>query len=104
MVKVEPTPNNGSAELVPLHITKVSLNLSSSVRHFATFCSFQNSKGHKIIWFVFQKLKYIYDDEEAQFRAVTFATEETASFYQQAKGHEEDAGLAAAKEHYGDNR
>ncbi|XP_067943587.1 endoplasmic reticulum transmembrane helix translocase-like [Watersipora subatra] len=62
-VKVIPTANNGSTEMVNVH------------------------KQDGMVWFVFQKIKYVYDaSEKKQFSAVEFPISETIGYYARSKG------------------
>ncbi|KAJ8038836.1 Manganese-transporting ATPase 13A1 [Holothuria leucospilota] len=90
-VKVVPTANNGYPEIVQLHKDKDA-----------------DSK-EEVIWFEFQKTKYIYDHEEKkQFQAVAFPVDYKFKRYLEWKGYvdaEEDGidRVAKAKRQYGDN-
>ncbi|KAK3747846.1 hypothetical protein QZH41_015991 [Actinostola sp. cb2023] len=86
VVKVVPTPNNGSPELLNLHHDK------------------DKNTGQDVIWFKFQKAKYIYDHEEKkQFCPVEFPINETFEFYQNCKGYQEDDTLVKTRDKYGAN-
>lgn len=82
-VKVTPTPNNGSTELVPLKRETVAKKV--------------------VLWFMFQKAKYTYDDKSKQFIAVEFPCDKTISFYQQWKGYSDPNDLQAIDRQYGRN-
>ncbi|XP_066294107.1 endoplasmic reticulum transmembrane helix translocase-like [Branchiostoma lanceolatum] len=85
-VKVVPTPNNGSAELVRLHHDK------------------DKNSGEEQIWFNFQKIKYVYDSEEKkQFRAVEFPVDLPMKTYQSCRGYQEEADITRASAKYGKN-
>lgn len=85
-VKVLPTPNNGSPELIRLHHNKDD-----------------NSKD--IISFTFQKIQYFYEeDEKKRFQSVTFPTNEQFSFYQNSKGFQEEEDVKVVSRKYGPNR
>ncbi|KAK8762887.1 hypothetical protein V5799_034504, partial [Amblyomma americanum] len=81
LAKVVPTPNNGSAELVCLHVDRVEGS----------------------VWFLFQKTKYVYDFERKTFRGIEFPTGLPMRLYQECKGYVDDAELAAAERQYGKN-
>ncbi|XP_018428588.1 PREDICTED: manganese-transporting ATPase 13A1 [Nanorana parkeri] len=84
--KVVPTPNNGSAELVPLLREK-------------------NEEGKETLSFEFQKIKYSYDAEEKKrFFPVVFPLERPLSYYQSSKGYLEEADIKAAEKKYGVNK
>ncbi|XP_035683848.1 manganese-transporting ATPase 13A1-like isoform X1 [Branchiostoma floridae] len=85
-VKVVPTPNNGSAELVRLHHDK------------------DNASGAEQIWFNFQKIKYVYDSEEKkQFRAVEFPVDLPMKAYQACRGYQDEADISRASAKFGKN-
>ncbi|XP_019619059.1 PREDICTED: manganese-transporting ATPase 13A1-like isoform X1 [Branchiostoma belcheri] len=85
-IKVVPTPNNGSAELVRLHHDK------------------DKTSGEEQIWFNFQKIKYVYDAEEKkQFRAVEFPVDLAMRVYQSCRGYQEEADISRASAKYGKN-
>ncbi|CDW52618.1 cation transporting ATPase 13A1 [Trichuris trichiura] len=84
LAMVTPTPNNGSAELVPLH--KV------------------DGDGHYKIWLEFQKSKYILDPAERKdFSAIEFPDHLEFAHYQKSVGHSDPSSFSAALEHYGAN-
>ncbi|XP_049519689.1 endoplasmic reticulum transmembrane helix translocase [Dermacentor silvarum] len=85
LAKVVPTPNNGSAELVCLHVDMVPGEEEPSV------------------WFLFQKTKYLYSFERKAFRGIEFPTGMPLRHYQECKGYVDDADLAAAERQYGKN-
>lgn len=84
LVKVVPTPNNGSPELVPL------------VKHH------DRHSGETQIWFMFQKIKYIYKD--GQFSPLPFPVDLPYSQYVQWKGYGSDDDVGRAKMKYGKNQ
>lgn len=58
-----------------------------------------------MIWFEFQKVKYLYDAEEKrQFHTVQFPLNEPMKHYQNWKGHEDEENVRIAVEKYGDNK
>uniref|UniRef100_A0A7M4F5R3 Endoplasmic reticulum transmembrane helix translocase n=1 Tax=Crocodylus porosus TaxID=8502 RepID=A0A7M4F5R3_CROPO len=86
LAKVVPTPNNGSAELVPLHRD-------------------QGEDGQEALSFEFQKIKYSYEIEDRkQFLPVAFPVEHPLSYYQNARGYQEDKDIRAAEKKYGTNK
>uniref|UniRef100_A0A8C3S9X5 Endoplasmic reticulum transmembrane helix translocase n=1 Tax=Chelydra serpentina TaxID=8475 RepID=A0A8C3S9X5_CHESE len=86
LAKVVPTPNNGSAELVPLHRD-------------------QGEDGQEALSFEFQKIKYSYEvDERKQFLPVAFPVEHPLSCYQNARGYQEDREIRVAEKKYGTNK
>ncbi|XP_076978302.1 endoplasmic reticulum transmembrane helix translocase [Tamandua tetradactyla] len=85
-VKVVPTPNNGSPELVALHWDK-------------------DEDGQEVLSFEFQKIKYSYDAlEKKQFLPVAFPVGNTFSYYQSSRGFQEDTEIRAAEKKFGSNR
>ncbi|XP_037674350.1 manganese-transporting ATPase 13A1 isoform X2 [Choloepus didactylus] len=85
-VKVVPTPNNGSAELVALHRD-------------------EDEDGQEVLSFEFQKIKYSYDaHEKKQFLPVAFPVGNTFSYYQSSRGFQEDAEIRAAEKKFGSNK
>ncbi|XP_037744056.1 endoplasmic reticulum transmembrane helix translocase isoform X1 [Chelonia mydas] len=86
LAKVVPTPNNGSAELVPLHRD-------------------QGEDGQEALSFEFQKIKYSYEvDDRKQFLPVAFPVEHPLSYYQNARGYQEDREIRMAEKKYGTNK
>uniref|UniRef100_A0A8C1VUL9 Endoplasmic reticulum transmembrane helix translocase n=1 Tax=Cyprinus carpio TaxID=7962 RepID=A0A8C1VUL9_CYPCA len=84
--KVIPTPNNGSAELVPLLRDK-------------------DEDGVEILSFEFQKIRYVYDSKEKKcFLPVAFPLNFPMSHFQNWKGYQEEDQLRAAEKRYGTNR
>ena len=82
IAKFVPTANNGSAELVRI----------------------RKSAKTGDIWCIFQKLKYIWSDEEGVFKGLEFPTSETFSTYLNAKGFEDEESLAERRRVFGDNK
>ncbi|XP_028842083.1 endoplasmic reticulum transmembrane helix translocase [Denticeps clupeoides] len=86
LAKVIPTPNNGSAELVPLQRD-------------------QEENSEDIISFEFQKIRYVYDGEERKcFLPVAFPIDQPLGYFQSWRGYQEEADLRAAEKRYGTNR
>lgn len=83
IAKVVPTPNNGSSELVLLHSTKIN--------------------GSTTTWFIFQKTKYIFDNDKAIFRGIEFPINKSLREYNSWKGYQEDADVHNAEQLYGKN-
>ncbi|XP_059616452.1 endoplasmic reticulum transmembrane helix translocase isoform X1 [Phlebotomus argentipes] len=83
--KVVPTPNNGSAELTLIQSSRASADAEPEY------------------WIMFQKIKYIWDAEKAQFRGIDFPVHMTYKEYIEAKGHEDEADVNLAEKTYGKN-
>lgn len=84
--KVIPTPNNGSAELVPLLRDK-------------------DEDGVESLSFEFQKIRYVYDNKEKKcFLPVAFPITFPMSHFQNWRGYQEEDQLRAAEKCYGTNR
>ncbi|XP_011648077.1 manganese-transporting ATPase 13A1 [Pogonomyrmex barbatus] len=81
IVKVIPTPNNGSSELISLHHTK-----------------------EQEPWFIFQKTKYNWDPEEQSFRGLQFPINHSVKHYCEWKGYLDQKEIEAAEEKYGKNK
>lgn len=79
-MKVIPTPNNGSSELIPLHRTDQQP------------------------WFIFQKTKYYYDSEIKSFRGLQFPINHSVKHYCEWKGYLDQTEVEAAEEKYGKNK
>ncbi|XP_055286393.1 endoplasmic reticulum transmembrane helix translocase isoform X2 [Moschus berezovskii] len=85
-VKVVPTPNNGSTELVALHRD-------------------EGEDGQEVLSFEFQKIKYSYDALEKKcFLPVAFPVGNAFSFYQSNRGFQEDSEIRAAEKKFGSNK
>ncbi|XP_037362164.1 endoplasmic reticulum transmembrane helix translocase [Talpa occidentalis] len=85
-VKVVPTPNNGSTELVALHRD-------------------EGEDGQEVLSFEFQKIKYSYDAlEKKRFLPVAFPVGNTFSYYQSNRGFQEDSEIRAAEKKFGSNK
>ncbi|XP_004384426.1 endoplasmic reticulum transmembrane helix translocase [Trichechus manatus latirostris] len=86
LVKVVPTPNNGSTELVALHRD-------------------EDEDGQEVLSFEFQKIKYSYDAlEKKQFLPVAFPVGNVFAYYQSNRGFQEDAEIRAAEKKFGSNK
>lgn len=83
LVKVKPTPNNGSAELVKLHHSQ--------------------DQGSMDIWFIFQKTKYLYSNEKKTFIGLEFPVDLSFGYYQQWKGYADEEEVKIAERKYGKN-
>ncbi|XP_036751509.1 endoplasmic reticulum transmembrane helix translocase isoform X3 [Manis pentadactyla] len=85
-VKVVPTPNNGSTELVALHRN-------------------EGEDGQEVLSFEFQKIKYSYDAlEKKRFLPVAFPVGNAFSFYQTNRGFQEDLEIRMAEKKFGSNK
>ncbi|XP_004705288.2 endoplasmic reticulum transmembrane helix translocase [Echinops telfairi] len=85
LVKVVPTPNNGSTELVALRRD-------------------EDEEGREVLSFEFQKITYSYDGlEKKQFLPVAFPVGHTFAYYQGSRGFQEEAEIRAAEKKYGSN-
>lgn len=80
-MKVIPTPNNGSSELIPLHRT-----------------------NQQEPWFIFQKTKYYWDSEIKSFRGLQFPINHSVKHYCEWKGYLDQTEVEAAEEKYGKNK
>ena len=69
------------------------------------FCTLQEQETQKqVIWFNFQKTKYVYDGEEKkQFCQVAFPINEAMEHYNSCKGYQEEVEVERAKKKYGLN-
>ncbi|XP_014637178.1 PREDICTED: manganese-transporting ATPase 13A1 isoform X3 [Ceratotherium simum simum] len=85
-VKVVPTANNGSTELVALHRD-------------------EGEDGKEVLSFEFQKIKYSYDAlEKKRFLPVAFPVGNAFSYYQSNRGFQEDWEIRAAEKKFGSNK
>ncbi|KAL4219329.1 hypothetical protein ACF0H5_021909 [Mactra antiquata] len=82
-VKVVPTPNNGSTELLKLHHIK--------------------EKDEEELWFNFQKTKYMYENDKKTFVTLSFPVSETIETYMESKGHQEEEDIKHAENVFGKN-
>lgn len=62
VAKFVPTANNGSAELIKIHKGKAK-------------------NGSVVIWCIFQKLKYVWDEQKKAFRGLEFPTNKSYKHY-----------------------
>lgn len=81
-----PTPNNGSAELVKVFNTPV------------------DEKSPPTSWFVFQKIKYVWDADKKTFRGIDFPINNTYGEYLQSKGLQSESEIERSVNKYGTNR
>ena len=127
-VKVVPTPNNGSTELVALHRDEVgtccwaaqprvwvggggvdSQALAGMPRLGASATEMpllpQGEDGQEVLSFEFQKIKYSYDAlEKKRFLPVAFPVGNAFSYYQSNRGFQEDSEIRAAEKKFGSNK
>uniref|UniRef100_A0A1B6DGW9 Endoplasmic reticulum transmembrane helix translocase n=2 Tax=Clastoptera arizonana TaxID=38151 RepID=A0A1B6DGW9_9HEMI len=85
LAKVVPTANNGFPELVKL-------------QHFKDTITKKD-----IVWFIFQKTKYVWDENKKQFRGLEFPVNLSFKEYMDWKGYQEDADLTNAELKYDKN-
>ncbi|XP_025416038.1 manganese-transporting ATPase 13A1 isoform X1 [Sipha flava] len=85
LVKVIPTPNNGFTELVLLN-------------------SFKDQDLQTIIWFRYQEIKYIWNDNKKCFHSLDFPISCSVEHYVNCKGFNSDDQLARAVQLYGRNQ
>lgn len=81
IVKVIPTPNNGSSELIRLQQEK-----------------------NKEPWFIFQKTKYYWDEEKKKFRGLQFPVNNSVKYFCDWKGYGNEQDILKAEEKYGTNK
>ncbi|XP_066142294.1 endoplasmic reticulum transmembrane helix translocase [Euwallacea fornicatus] len=84
VAKIIPTANNGSSEVVWIRRVKLP-----------------NEKY--MIFFTFQKIKYIWDSDKKTFRGVEFPIHKTYAEYNAWKGFQEDDDIKKAEITYGNN-
>ncbi|CAG5056592.1 unnamed protein product [Parnassius apollo] len=87
IVKVVPTSNNGSSEIVRLHHTK----------------STKKGNLNPDVWFIFQKSKYVYDWDKKIFHTIDFPINKTYEEYIESKGYLDDESIDIAEKEYGKN-
>ncbi|KYB27482.1 endoplasmic reticulum transmembrane helix translocase [Tribolium castaneum] len=83
VVKVVPTANNGSSELVRLQ---------------------QSKDGSKSPWFIFQKTKYLWDSDKKTFRGLEFPIHKQYCEYMSWKGYQEEEDIQQAEQLYNKNQ
>lgn len=109
-VKVVPTPNNGSTELVALHRDEVGVahggwEETPPGQQAPTHLLLQGEDGQEVLSFEFQKIKYSYDAlEKKRFLPAAFPVGNTFSFYQSSRGFQEEAEIRAAEKKFGSNK
>ncbi|XP_067625112.1 endoplasmic reticulum transmembrane helix translocase [Eurosta solidaginis] len=84
LAKVVPTPNNGSSQLVHVYCSKLA-------------------NGEEQFYFIFQKTKYIWDEEKCTFRGLAFPVHDSLRHYSRSRGHETETALKLAEQLYGVN-
>lgn len=87
IAKVVPTPNNGKSELVRIQQTR-----------------FGGEKTKLVYWFVFQKIKYVWDEEKATFRTIEFPINRSLHSYMDSKGLDSEDDISLAEKTYGANK
>ncbi|XP_029648967.1 manganese-transporting ATPase 13A1 [Octopus sinensis] len=106
LIKVVPTPNNGSTELVTLnHVTL--LPSGQPLDPNSSEASQENLKQvslKKEAWFWFQKTKYVYSaDEKKQFLPLNFPVDLSIKQFLEWKGYPDEVEIKAAEYKYGKN-
>ncbi|XP_063229452.1 endoplasmic reticulum transmembrane helix translocase isoform X2 [Bacillus rossius redtenbacheri] len=86
VAKVVPTANNGSSELVRIHHHK------------------NEATGSVLIWFIFQKTKYVWDENKKRFSGLQFPIHLRFGDYMEWKGYQDDDEVAAADMKYSRNQ
>ncbi|KYQ50837.1 putative cation-transporting ATPase 13A1 [Trachymyrmex zeteki] len=81
IVKVVPTPNNGSSELILLHHT-----------------------DEQEPWFIFQKTKYYWDPDKKLFKGLQFPINHSVKHYSEWKGYLDQNEIKKAEGKYGKNK
>lgn len=84
IAKVVPTPNNGKSELVRIQQTRMD--------------------KETVFWFTFQKMKYMWDEDKATFRAIEFPVNSPLHTFLEAKGLDMEEDVSVAEKTYGANR
>ncbi|KAL1491663.1 hypothetical protein ABEB36_012225 [Hypothenemus hampei] len=84
LAKVVPTENNGSSEIVWLRKIKPP-------------------NGELMIFFIFQKTKYIWDQDKKTFKGVEFPIHKTFEEYNMSKGYQDDNDVKQGEITYGKN-
>lgn len=82
-VKVTPTPNNGSTELVPLRRETI--------------------QKQTVLWFIFQKTKYVLNEKTGHFAAIELPCDQKLSYYKEWKGYVEQEDVQMIDRQYGRN-
>lgn len=57
-----------------------------------------------VYWFMFQKAKYLWDDDKKQFHGIEFPVNKTLKEYFDAKGHEDEKDILLTEKTYGKNQ
>ncbi|EDW03798.1 endoplasmic reticulum transmembrane helix translocase [Drosophila grimshawi] len=84
LAKVVPTANNGNSKIVPIQSLKLE-------------------DGQQQYYLVFQKTKYVWDENKATFRSVEFPVNELLSTYANSRGLESEQSIKTAMQTYGNN-
>uniref|UniRef100_A0A8C6Z203 Endoplasmic reticulum transmembrane helix translocase n=1 Tax=Nothoprocta perdicaria TaxID=30464 RepID=A0A8C6Z203_NOTPE len=86
------------------HLLTALSGLWSVHAHCALTCV-RGEDGQEALSFEFQKIKYSYEvDGKKQFLPVAFPVEHPLSYYQNARGYQEDKDIRAAEKKYGTNK
>jgi cation-transporting ATPase 13A1 len=81
--KVTPTQNNGSTELVPLQRGTIA--------------------KQAVLWFVFQKAKYVFNEKLNRFVAIEFPCDQKLTYYKNWKGYQDQQEVHRIEQQYGRN-
>jgi cation-transporting ATPase 13A1 len=99
-VKVVPTENNGSTELVPLRHSKPTKRFKTEANGLIVSAGDEEPES---ICFFFQKTKYTYNFQTESFEVLKFPLDNTIKSYQEWKGYQSEAEITSVERNYGKN-
>lgn len=98
-VKVTPTENNGSTELVPLRHSLPKKRFTEGNLVSST----TSEEETESIWFFFQKTKYTYNFKTECFEVLKFPLDNPIKTYQEWKGYQTESEISSVERNYGKN-